>query len=86
MSPESYSAARRARSGARTDGEPAAWIDEDVDHRAQTELGWRPRFDFQYVLDRLLRGEEVFSSLSRAVGSKGYHAQIFEEGPYPVES
>jgi len=28
----------------------------------------------------------VFSPLATAVGSKGYHAESFEEGPYPVES
>ncbi|HEX6384764.1 MAG TPA: hypothetical protein VF177_08855 [Anaerolineae bacterium] len=57
-----------------------------VNHRARQELGWRPRFDFRYVLDRLQRGEAVFSSLTRAVGSKGYHAQSFESGPYPIEN
>ncbi len=57
-----------------------------VNSRAREELGWRPRFDFRYVLDRLQRGEEMFSSLARSVGIKGYHPQRFEDGPYPVES
>lgn len=57
-----------------------------VNDRARQELGWRPCFDFGHVLDRVQRGEDVFSSLARAVGSKGYHAQRFEDGPYPVES
>lgn len=57
-----------------------------VNQRARDELGWRPRFDFRTVLDRLRRGEDIFSPLASAVGSKGYHAQVFEEGPYPVES
>jgi UDP-glucose 4-epimerase len=56
-----------------------------VNDRARKELGWRPRFDFRHVLDCLRRGDEVFSPLARAVGSKGYHAQSFQEGPYPVE-
>ncbi len=56
-----------------------------VNRRARDELGWRPRFDFRHVLDCLRRGDEVFSPLARAVGSKGYHSQSFEEGPYPVE-
>jgi UDP-glucose 4-epimerase len=56
-----------------------------VNHRARRDLGWKPRFDFRHVLDRLQRGEDPFSALARAVGSKGYHAQKFEEGPYPVE-
>ena len=56
-----------------------------VNRRAQEELGWKPRFDFRYILDRLKRGEEVFSGLATAVGSKGYHSESFEDGPYPVE-
>src|SRR5258706_5136597 len=56
-----------------------------VNDRARQELGWSPRFDFRHVLDCLRRGDEVFSPLARAVGSKGYHARSFEEGPYPVE-
>ena len=57
-----------------------------VNTRAREELGWKPRFNFRHVLDRLHRGEDVFSSLAREVGIKGYHSQLFEEGPYPVES
>jgi UDP-glucose 4-epimerase len=56
-----------------------------VNYRARKELGWRPRFDFRHALDCLRRGDDVFSPLARAVGSKGYHAQSFHEGPYPVE-
>jgi nucleoside-diphosphate-sugar epimerase len=56
-----------------------------VNSRAREELGWSPRFDFRHVLDRLQRGEEVFSPLARAVGIKGYHPQSFDDGPYPVE-
>jgi nucleoside-diphosphate-sugar epimerase len=57
-----------------------------VNRRARDELGWRPRFDFRHALDCLRRGDDVFSALARAVGSKGYHSQTFDEGPYPVES
>lgn len=56
-----------------------------VNERAREELGWRPRFDFRYVLDRLRRGEEIFSPLARSVGAKGYHAVEFDDGPYPIE-
>ena len=56
-----------------------------VNQRARQELGWKPRFDFRLVLDRLRRGESAFSELAQAVGSKGYHPQDFVEGPYPVE-
>jgi nucleoside-diphosphate-sugar epimerase len=56
-----------------------------VNRRARTDLGWTPRYDFRFVLDCVRRGDEVFSPLARTVGSKGYHPQSFEEGPYPVE-
>jgi len=56
-----------------------------VNGRARQELGWTPRHDFRHVLDCLRRGDEVFSPLARAVGSKGYHARSFEDGPYPLE-
>lgn len=56
-----------------------------VNQRARDALGWRPRFDFGSVLARLHRGESAFSELAHQVGSKGYHAERFEHGPYPVE-
>ncbi len=52
--------------------------------KARSELGWRPRHDFRAVLDRLAAGHDPRSALARAVGSKGYHASAFAEGPYPV--
>jgi UDP-glucose 4-epimerase len=56
-----------------------------VNERARNELGWRPRYDFRYVLDQLKAGEDPRSELARTVGSKGYHAHSFEQGPYPVK-
>ena len=56
-----------------------------VNTRAREELGWRPRHDFAQVIERLAAGEDPLSPLARAVGSKGYHAEAFAEGPYPVE-
>jgi uncharacterized protein YbjT (DUF2867 family) len=55
-----------------------------VNERARKDLGWRPRYDFRYVLDCLRAGADPRSPLARAVGSKGYHAHQFAEGPYPV--
>ncbi|HEV3117593.1 MAG TPA: NAD(P)-dependent oxidoreductase [Gemmataceae bacterium] len=55
-----------------------------VNERARRELGWRPRYDFRYVLDLLKSGLDLRSPLARAVGSKGYHTQRFADGPYPV--
>jgi UDP-glucose 4-epimerase len=43
--------------------------------RARRDLGWRPRYDFAYVVERLKAGEDPRSPLARAVGSKGYHAR-----------
>ena len=56
-----------------------------VNARARKELGWRPRYDFMHVLASLKAGIDPRSRLSRVVGSKGYHAAAFAEGPYPVE-
>jgi nucleoside-diphosphate-sugar epimerase len=55
-----------------------------VNERARRELGWRPRYDFRYVLNLLKSGVDIRSPLARAVGSKGYHARRFADGPYPV--
>jgi nucleoside-diphosphate-sugar epimerase len=57
-----------------------------VNERARRELGWCPRYDFQYVLNLLMAGLDIRSQLARAVGSKGYHAHRFGCGPYPVSS
>ena len=53
-----------------------------VNARARDELGWSPRWDFGYALDRLAAGEELRSELARTVGAKGYHA--VSTGPYTV--
>src|SRR5262245_53371841 len=55
-----------------------------VNDRARSELGWRPRYDFAYVIDQVNRGEDYRSPLARTIGSKGYHDVVFEEGPYPT--
>jgi UDP-glucose 4-epimerase len=55
-----------------------------VNHEAMRELGWRPKYDFRHVLDSLRKGVDFGSSLARDVGSKGYHAVVFKDGPYPV--
>jgi nucleoside-diphosphate-sugar epimerase len=52
---------------------------------AQRELGWRPRYDFRFVLERLKAGEDFRSPLAKLIGMKGYHPDRFAEGPYPVE-
>jgi nucleoside-diphosphate-sugar epimerase len=56
-----------------------------VNERARNELGWQPQYDFAFLINRLREGDDIRSPLARAVGSKGYHAAMFAEGPYPVE-
>jgi UDP-glucose 4-epimerase len=56
-----------------------------VNRLAREELGWKPIHDFATVLDRVRAGGSPLSDLANAVGSKGYHAEVFEAGPYPVE-
>lgn len=56
-----------------------------VNERARNELGWQPRHSFKSIVDRLRAGEDMRSPLARLVGSKGYHAEKFATGPYPVE-
>jgi nucleoside-diphosphate-sugar epimerase len=55
-----------------------------VNDRARKDLGWHPRYDFGYVLDRLKAGADFRSPLARAVGSKGYQANKVAEGPDPL--
>ncbi|MCI0538911.1 MAG: NAD(P)-dependent oxidoreductase [Verrucomicrobiales bacterium] len=56
-----------------------------VNERARNDLGWHPQYDFGHVLDCLKAEKDPRSPLSCAVGSKGYHARKFADGPYPVE-
>lgn len=55
-----------------------------VNNAARSDLGWQPKYDFEYVLSCLERGEFPISRVARLVGSKGYHEQVFTDGPYPV--
>jgi len=56
-----------------------------VNERARRDLGWQPRHDFKALIGRLARREDMRSPLAQSIGSKGYHAECFDEGPYPVE-
>ena len=56
-----------------------------VNEHARHDLGWQPRFDFASVLERLARGLDYRSELTRTIGMKGYHAEMFADGIYPVE-
>jgi UDP-glucose 4-epimerase len=48
--------------------------------RAREALGWTPRYDFAFALERLRAGEDARSALARQVGAKGYHP--VPTGPY----
>jgi nucleoside-diphosphate-sugar epimerase len=56
-----------------------------VNERARKELGWQPRHDFKSLIARLKTGEDIRSPLARQIGAKGYHADTFAGGPYPVK-
>ncbi|KAK1712048.1 oxidoreductase-like protein [Colletotrichum lupini] len=42
--------------------------------KAVRELGWRPQWTMEKVVERLARGEDWRSELTYAVGKRGYHA------------
>lgn len=56
-----------------------------VNRKARQELGWQPKYSFEYALDCLKKGKDFQSPLAHTIGSKGYHDQEFEEAPYPVD-
>lgn len=56
-----------------------------VNQRARADLGWQPRYNFRYLVERLKSGGRLRSPLAQLVGSKGYHAESFLEGPYPAK-
>jgi hypothetical protein len=57
-----------------------------VSAAAERDLGWQPKHDFRSAIAKLSRGEDFRSGLARTVGYKRYHAEVFDEGPYPVEA
>jgi UDP-glucose 4-epimerase len=44
-----------------------------------------PRYDFKNGLECLGVGHGFRSDLANAIGAKGYHDELFAEGPYPVD-
>ena len=56
-----------------------------VNDRARRDLGWRPKYDFARMLELIETNGVAASPLAQIVGSKGYHATVFADGPYPVE-
>lgn len=57
-----------------------------VNTAARRDLGWEPEYGFARLLHSLEAGADPRSPLARAVGSKGYHDEVFDDGPFPVET
>jgi len=53
--------------------------------RARDSLGWQPKFTFSHAVAQLAEGADYRSKLTHAVGAKGYHDRVFDDGPFPVE-
>ena len=51
---------------------------------ARQELGWRPKWDFSAIVERLRATGDIRGPLAKQIGAKGYHAERFEGAPYPV--
>jgi len=56
-----------------------------VNDKARKELGWRPVYDFPRIVSQLRDNQTPGSALAGVVGSKGYHSEVFADGPYPTE-
>jgi UDP-glucose 4-epimerase len=56
-----------------------------VNEQARIQLGWQPKYDFRVIIERLGVSEDFRSPLAVSVGSKGYQAETFSEGPYPID-
>jgi len=44
-----------------------------LNEHARTLLGWKPKYDFQHVLERVHAGSSPLSELAQVIGRKGYH-------------
>jgi UDP-glucose 4-epimerase len=51
---------------------------------ARRELGWRPKWDFAAIVERLRETGDIRGPLAQQVGAKGYHAERFDGAPYPL--
>lgn len=61
-------------------------IDRVYDNsRARRLLNWHPKYDYRHVLNSVATGSDPRSDIARTVGTKWYHSEVFENGPYPVE-
>ncbi len=56
-----------------------------VNDAARRDLVWEPQITFQSAIERLAADTPPFSELMHDIGAKGYHDEIFEDGPFPVD-
>jgi UDP-glucose 4-epimerase len=52
---------------------------------ARRDLGWRPKWDFAAIVERLRETGDIRGPLAKLIGAKGYHPEKFEGAPYPIE-
>jgi nucleoside-diphosphate-sugar epimerase len=53
-----------------------------VNDKARKELGWKPVYDFKYILEILRRGQSIVGPMAAVIGVKGYHRDAFGDGVY----
>jgi UDP-glucose 4-epimerase len=51
---------------------------------ARRDLGWRPKWDFAAIVERLRDTGDIRGPLARQIGVKGYYAERLGGAPYPV--
>jgi UDP-glucose 4-epimerase len=51
---------------------------------ARRELGWRPKWNFTAIVERLRASGDIRGPLAKEVGVKGYHSELFKGAPYPI--
>jgi UDP-glucose 4-epimerase len=51
---------------------------------SRRDLGWRPKWDFAAIVERLRASGDIRGPLAKLIGAKGYHQEKFEGAPYPV--
>lgn len=56
-----------------------------VNDKARAELEWQPKYNFNDIIEKLKNNQEPFSQLTKIINKKGYHAEKFKDGPYPVD-
>ena len=61
-----------------------SWPEIIDDSEAQKDWNWQPKYDFQWVLNCLVKDQDFRSPLAKKIGIRGYHEQTFNDGPYPV--